>query len=191
YYVRTNKSDHKKILVDDFISNMACNLDCLMIPMNHSEEACHLGTHWTLLLFDFKSEQWKHYNSTTSTTEKCLDDATEMARVLTEIINKKRLVLKKKPMVNNKVMPMPCPQQGSDPDCLLYVCYFMKRYAKPNKQIERDNEKIRRICHDMRYKMVAKMLTRDAHAHAHAKAWNLENDQDYQKWCSVNKTPQH
>ncbi|RZC55596.1 hypothetical protein C5167_014448 [Papaver somniferum] len=147
----------KEILVNKFIEKTTDNLDRLLIPMNN------LGKHWTLLVFDYNTEEWNYYNSLSSNARKCIEDANKMASTVTEELNKKRLALGEKRIANIDVKPIKCPQQGSHPDCLMYTYYFMKRCSKINKEIEMNEEKLRNICHNMRQKVVEKMLETAEH----------------------------
>ncbi|KAI3951221.1 hypothetical protein MKW92_050413, partial [Papaver armeniacum] len=131
-------------------------LDYLLIPINISDDPLKSGDHWTLLVFDVQRREWHFLNSLVLQVEDPhLVDARKMAAAVTPEISK-RLT---EPVVFTDVIQTACPQQGPSPDCLLFVCYFMKRYAKDNgKSIEMDSKKAGKICFEMRHKMAAKML---------------------------------
>ncbi|KAI3923299.1 hypothetical protein MKW98_026892 [Papaver atlanticum] len=145
-------------------------LDYLLIPMNISMDPLHAGYHWTLLVLHVQRREWHFLNSLVSEVEDpYLLDARKMAAAVTPEINK-RLT---EPTLCVDVIQTACPQQGPSPDCLLFTCYFMKKYAKDNgKSIEMDSKKDGEICCEMRHKMAAKMLR----PCENAIVWSAPND---------------
>ncbi|KAI3846710.1 hypothetical protein MKX03_021002, partial [Papaver bracteatum] len=157
YAVRNGYQDLIDEIVRKPIENMELdNLDFLFIPMNISMDPRASGHHWTLLVLDVKCREWRFLNSLvgSSVEDPCLQDARKMASFITPIVNTHLVVTIDK----LKVHQFSCPHQGPKPDCLLFTCYLMKRYAKSNKSIEMDDKKAREICREMRHKMAAKML---------------------------------
>ncbi|KAI3907205.1 hypothetical protein MKX01_020563 [Papaver californicum] len=120
------------------------NLDFLLIPMNRSSDPTLSGHHWTLLVLDVKRREWQFLNSMVGEVEDpCFKDAEKMAASIKPMTNKQLIVR----LQGAEVIQIVCPQQGSFPDCLLFTCYFMKRYAKEDsKSIEMDSKKAGEIC---------------------------------------------
>ncbi|KAI3958611.1 hypothetical protein MKW92_007746, partial [Papaver armeniacum] len=116
-------------------------LDYLLIPMNISDDPLKSGDHWTLLVFDVQRREWHFLNSLVLQVEDPhLFDARKMAAAVTPGISK-RLT---EPIVFTDVIQTACPQRRTlSRPRLLFVCYFMKRYAKDNdKSIEMDSKKV-------------------------------------------------
>ncbi|KAI3923672.1 hypothetical protein MKW98_011302, partial [Papaver atlanticum] len=146
YAVRNGFQD----LIDDYvhkpIEKMELDeLDFLLILMNISENPIDSGHHWTLLVLDVKRREWQFLNSMVgdNVANPFLKYAQRMELFITPMVNTQLLV----PIDNPVIHPIACPQQGPKPDCLLFTCYVMKRYAKTKKSIEMDDKKAREICH--------------------------------------------
>ncbi|MCL7038488.1 hypothetical protein MKW94_005916 [Papaver nudicaule] len=150
------------------IEDMGSNIKKLIIPINTSKaivngEIQEIGMHWHLLVYVVETCEWQHFNSVRSNTykSKYLEDAKNMADYYQPHINKWCKKNNRRQNINSVVnfTSMEVPEQGSDPDCLLYLCYWFKRSVKPSKPMIADPEGLKELMNNRRVTVAYKLLT--------------------------------
>ncbi|MCL7042972.1 hypothetical protein MKW94_005652 [Papaver nudicaule] len=150
------------------IENMGSNTEKLIIPINTSKAIVNgqiqvIGEHWHLLVYVVDTCEWQHFNSVRSNTykSKYLEDAKNMADYCQPHINKWCQKNNRRQNINSDVnfTSMEVPEQGCNPDCLLYLCYWFKRSVKPSKPMITDPQYLMEVMQNRRVTMAYKLLT--------------------------------
>ncbi|KAI3934719.1 hypothetical protein MKW98_032721, partial [Papaver atlanticum] len=125
--------------VEEFILNLPIKVEKMFIPMNYMTKENPAGTHWTLLEYDFSEGGWNFYNSLPSYKVKCKNQALIMAKAcmpyLIQRYDKLKLSsefvdIKRETLVYRDIFSKIVPEQDHHPECLIFVCYYMKLSMK-------------------------------------------------------------
>ncbi|KAI3881104.1 hypothetical protein MKX03_010117, partial [Papaver bracteatum] len=151
------------------------------------------GSHWTLLEYDFSEGEWNFFNSLSSYKVKCKNQAVQMAtacipyliqrydnlKLSAEVVDINRGKLVYKDITSIKVH-----EQGSYPDCLINVCYYMKMRMKLEGQKKWEKLTTEQAISKVNKKklgLAVKMLTDVGNS------WAINVNEDY--WDSIPDVP--
>lgn len=176
------KNDKKSCAeeIDEPISNMDPNTNKLIIFLNSgNKDRNSLGEHWHLLVYVVDQSEWHHYNSVRANRfgKECGEDARKMMQYCTPHINKWCRKNKKPCKARPKFVTMDVPEQGSYPDCLLYICYWFKRIVKADEKdkLIKDPQQMKAKMQEWRLDMAHKLLT----ASHPEESWNELTTMEY------------
>ncbi|KAI3858207.1 hypothetical protein MKX03_037790 [Papaver bracteatum] len=152
--------------IRDFILGIPDGVAELFIPIFTKSVS-----HWTLLHFKFFDHQWKHYNSLSNdnTCNACRDSALLMMDACDFPIRKINMNHRESiSLMINEIVDTPflepvCTQQKKS-DCLLFVCYFMKRIMRGQDKPPAERRVVLKKIKRKRIKMAVKLVTDQDHS---------------------------
>lgn len=171
FFVKTKEKDGIAKFVGEFILNLPIEVERMFIPMNYMTKENPAGTHWTLLEYDFSEGEWNYYNSVEGYKSNCKKQALIMAKACMPYLIQRydelnlspQIVdIKREPLVYKDIFTKIVPEQGHHPDCLIFVCYYMKMSMKSqvrDKWLKLGKEDAVEKANKKRVSLVLKMLT--------------------------------
>ncbi|KAI3853868.1 hypothetical protein MKX03_001196, partial [Papaver bracteatum] len=171
FFVKTKEKYGISKYVGEFILNLPIEVEKMFIPMNYMTKENPAGTHWKLLEYDFSEGEWNFYNSLEGYKVNCKKQALIMAKAcmpyLIERYDKLNLSpeivdIKREPLVYKDIFARNVPEQGHHPDCLIFVCYYMKMSMKSEvrqKWLKLGKEDAVEKANKKRVSLVLKLLT--------------------------------